>query len=57
MEEMAEDFLPILDVEEALLSGQVTQVEKDDPRGTKYVVSGNSTRSSNSRWSGWAFCQ
>jgi hypothetical protein len=40
MEEMAEDFLTILDVEEAILTGQVTQVEKDDPRGTKYVVVG-----------------
>lgn len=40
MEEMAEDFLTILDVEEAILTGQITQVEKDDPRGTKYVVVG-----------------
>ncbi|NJM87308.1 MAG: DUF4258 domain-containing protein [Cyanobacteria bacterium CRU_2_1] len=40
MEEMAEDLLTILDVEEAVLSGQVIRVEKDDPRGTKYVVVG-----------------
>jgi Domain of unknown function (DUF4258) len=40
MEEMAEDFLTILDVEEAVLSGRVIRVEKDDPRGTKYVVVG-----------------
>jgi hypothetical protein len=40
MEEMAEDMLTILDVEEAVLSGQVIRVEKDDPRGTKYVVVG-----------------
>lgn len=40
MEEMAEDLLTILDVEEAILSGQVIQVEKDDPRGTKYVIVG-----------------
>lgn len=40
MEEMAEDMLSILDVEEAVLSGQITRVEKDDPRGTKYVVIG-----------------
>lgn len=40
MEEMAEDFLTILDVEEAVLSGQIIRVEKDDPRGTKYVVVG-----------------
>lgn len=38
--EMAEDMLTILDVEEAILSGQVIRVEKDDPRGTKYVVVG-----------------
>jgi Domain of unknown function (DUF4258) len=40
MEEMAEDFLTILDVEEAVLTGRVIRVEKDDPRGTKYVVEG-----------------
>lgn len=40
MEEMAEDLLTILDIEEAVLSGQVIRVEKDDPRGTKYVVVG-----------------
>jgi len=40
MEEMAEDMLTILDVEEAILSGQITRVEKDDPRGTKYIVVG-----------------
>jgi Domain of unknown function (DUF4258) len=40
MEEMAEDMLTILDVEEALLRGQVIRVEKDDPRGTKYIVVG-----------------
>jgi Domain of unknown function (DUF4258) len=42
MEEMAEDLLTILDVEEAVLSGQVVRLEKDDPRGTKYVVVGTS---------------
>lgn len=40
MEEMAEDFLTILDVEEAALNGQLIRVEKDDPRGTKYVFVG-----------------
>ncbi|MFN6568900.1 MAG: DUF4258 domain-containing protein [Dendronalium sp. ChiSLP03b] len=40
IEEMAEDMLTILDVEEAVLSGQVIRVEKDDPRGTKYIVVG-----------------
>ncbi len=40
MEEMAEDLLTILDIEEAVLSGQVVRLEKDDPRGRKYVVVG-----------------
>ncbi len=40
MEEMAEDMLTILDVEEAVLRGQVIRVEKDHPRGTKYIVVG-----------------
>ena len=40
MEEMAEDMLTILDVESAILSGQISRIEKDDPRGTKYVVVG-----------------
>jgi len=40
MEEMAEDLLTILDIEEAILGGQVIRVEKDDPRGTRYIVIG-----------------
>jgi 4-hydroxy-3-methylbut-2-enyl diphosphate reductase IspH len=40
MEEMAEDFLTILDVEAAVFSGKVIRVEKDDPRGTKYIIVG-----------------
>lgn len=40
MEEMAEDLLTILDVESAVLNGQISRIEKDDPRGTKYVVIG-----------------
>ena len=40
MEEMAEDFLDVLDVEEAVLSGSISRMEKDDLRGTKYVVVG-----------------
>lgn len=40
MEEMAEDNLDILDVEQAILNGQVIRTKKDDPRGTKYVVEG-----------------
>src|SRR5438552_1723767 len=40
MEEMAEDNLTIEDVESAVLNGSIARVEKDDPRGTKYVVAG-----------------
>jgi hypothetical protein len=40
MDEMAEDGLDILDVEHAMLYGQITRAERDDPRGTKYVVEG-----------------
>ncbi len=40
MEEMAEDNLTIEDIEGAVLNGTMARVEKDDPRGTKYVVTG-----------------
>jgi hypothetical protein len=40
MEEMAEDSLDILDVEHAILSGRIIATEKDDPRGTKYIIEG-----------------
>ena len=40
MEEMAEDLLDIIDVESAILTGSITRIERDDPRGTKYVVRG-----------------
>ncbi len=55
MEEMAEDILTILDVEEAVLRGQVIRVEKDDPRGTKYIVVGTAQLSTNACWNCWAF--
>ncbi len=42
-EEMAEDNLDILDIEQAILNGQVVRREKDDPRGAKYVVEGLAT--------------
>ncbi len=38
--EMAEDNLDILDIEQAVLNGRLARVEKDDPRGTKYVIEG-----------------
>src|SRR5436853_5639084 len=40
MEEMAEDRLDIMDIEQAILNGRIARVEKDDPRGTKYVIEG-----------------
>ncbi len=40
MEEMAEDFLDIIDVENAVFTGQIVRTEKDDPRGTKYIIEG-----------------
>lgn len=40
VEEMAEDELGILDVESAILTGNITKRQKDDPRGVKYVIEG-----------------
>lgn len=40
MEQMAEDGLDITDVEQAVLNGHIARTEKDDPRGTKYVIEG-----------------
>ena len=40
MEEMAEDDLDIIDVECSILNGEVVRIDRDDLRGTKYVVKG-----------------
>jgi hypothetical protein len=40
IEEMAEDGLDILDFEQSILYGQISRIEKDDPRGTRYVIEG-----------------
>ncbi len=40
MGEMVADGFDIIDVEQAVLSGQIVRREKDDPRGTKYVIEG-----------------
>ena len=40
MEEMAEDNLDILDVEQAVLSGNITRIKKDESKETKYVIEG-----------------
>lgn len=43
VEEMAEDNLDFLDVEIAILSGAIIKTEKQEPRGTKYIVHGIGT--------------
>ena len=40
VEEMAEDDLDLLDIEEAVLNGQVVRRGKHDRRGTKYTIVG-----------------
>lgn len=40
VDEMADDDLDIIDVEGAILSGRITRVETDGPRGARYVVEG-----------------
>jgi hypothetical protein len=37
---MAEDHLSIVDVECAILSGEVARTEVDDPRGPRYTIVG-----------------
>ncbi len=46
VEEMAEDEFGILDVENAILSGNIIKKVKDDPRGIKYIIKGVSTNQS-----------
>lgn len=38
--EMAEDQLDILDVESVVFNGHIIRHEKDDLRGTKYIIEG-----------------
>lgn len=42
-DEMDEDGLDVLDVESAILTGDIDQVLTMDPRGTRYVVIGTAT--------------
>ena len=42
-EEMAEDSLEVVDIEQAILTGQVVRTEKYDPRGAKYSIEGTAT--------------
>ena len=43
IEEMAEDDLDVLDIEQAVLTGQVVRRNTRDPRGTKYTIEGLAT--------------
>ena len=40
VEEMAEYGLDIVDMEHAVLTGRVARIERNDPRGNKYVIEG-----------------
>ncbi len=40
IDEMVEDELSIFDVEHAILSGEITKVEMEDPRGPRYTMIG-----------------
>jgi hypothetical protein len=40
VEEMAEDRLDFMDVETAILNGNLVKIERDDPRGTRYTIHG-----------------
>jgi Domain of unknown function (DUF4258) len=42
-DEMDQDDLDVLDVEAAILTGQIGQTLTKDPRGTRYVVVGKAT--------------
>jgi hypothetical protein len=40
VEEMAEDELDLADIESSILNGRIVRTERDDPRGTRYVLHG-----------------
>ncbi|MDZ4658557.1 MAG: DUF4258 domain-containing protein [Bythopirellula sp.] len=42
-DEMNKDWLDVLDVESAILTGQIEKTLTHDPRGTRYVVVGQGT--------------
>jgi hypothetical protein len=42
-DEMDQDKLDVLDVEAAILTGEIEQTLTQDPRGTRYVVVGKGT--------------
>lgn len=42
-EEMGEDDLTVVDVEHAVLTGRVVQIQRNDPRGNKCLIEGTAT--------------
>ena len=40
VEEMAEDYLDVFDIEHAILNGQIIRRSKRDSRGMKYTIHG-----------------
>ena len=42
-EEMDDDDLDVLNVESAILTGEIDETLTKDPRGTRYVIIGNAT--------------
>ncbi len=42
-EEIQDDSLDVIDVESAILSGELDEVLTKDPRGTRYVIIGSAT--------------
>jgi hypothetical protein len=42
-DEMDADHLDVLDIEAAILTGQIEQKLTKDPRGTRYVITGKAT--------------
>jgi hypothetical protein len=42
-DEMDEDYLDVLDVEAAILTGEIEQKLTKDPRGTRFVIGGKAT--------------
>ena len=39
-DELAADGLTVIDLESAVLRGEIGRVQEDDPRGTRYTVTG-----------------
>jgi len=40
IDEMAEDGLSISDIENAIATGEITKIESDDPRSSRYTIIG-----------------